>query len=246
MKTNCYKDVDLSYVPYRVKNIPKMDALVANYGNSITCFIFRKKIKEVEELLFIYNSERLRMAPFFYGVAKCARRMAEGDKNLKGIAVAMPDGEFHLSDLTNIRDRMLKLFNYFRSKAKGMIAGVIITGVLFILLLGGYVFTVIKQQKYNTVLCIFLLVALGAMFTVSWLGIIMTTFVRRLRSDLGEKWLQSFIDMSSRLQYVGQEDNRYFYNVQRGAFAPVDRAYRIIGVICKMNACEEFIDEEIP
>ena len=251
MKTNCYKDVDLSYIPYRAKNSSKLDALIANYGSSVVCCSFKKKIKEAEGLLFTYNSERSRMAPFFYGIAKCARKMAQGT-NLKGIAVVIPHDEFNLNDLTDVRNRMIKLLDYFKRRVLCMVVTISVTTAIFAVSIALYSFMVISQRKLQGIVPYIFSVTgtgfLGVILTVCCCcsGVVMISFVRRLRCALGEKWLQSFIDMSSKVQYAGQKDKKYFYNILEGTFAEVDRAYRITGAICKINACQNIIDEEIP
>ena len=250
MKTNCYKDVDLSYIPYRAKSGSKLDALVAKYGSSTLCCTFKKKIEEADELLLSYSSECCRMAPFFYGIAKCAKKIAQGDNNLKGITVAIPKEEFCLSNLMGIKNRMVDLLAYFKRRATGAMIAIITMGGLFTLSIGLFVFIALTQRK----LCLtasYVFSFIGFSFfvmvlSVAWVGIIMATFVRRLRYALDEKWLQSFIDMSNRVQYADQKDKRYFYNILEGTFAEVDRAYRITGAICKTNACQNIIDAKIP
>lgn len=248
MRTDLYRDIDLSYLPYRAENVSKIDALMAKYASRITCCTLKKKIIEAEALLFTYNSERARMAPLFYGVAKCLRQMVQSATTLKGIAIAIPKEEFCTDDLTNMQSRLLQLSNYFKKKSLVVMASMVVATVTFVMTVVLYIFSTLLLKKFFNAFTPILLFSglsfLGSSLIVVGSEMVALSFQQRLKCALAEKWVESFIDMGNRLRNAGREGDRYFYDVQKGDFAEVDRAYQITSAICKVNICDDIIDEK--
>ena len=249
MKVDSYKDVDLSYVPYSAKDVSNIDALASKYGGRIACGNLKRNINEAECLLTIHNSERYRMAPLFYGVAECASQLGEA-KTLKGIAIAIPNEEFRLNDLIDMQSRMAELFNYFRRKTIYALVSMLASAVAFVSMTVMFFVVVVSWGILDDRLSVALIVSKLA-FLITFMAttgawIVDSSLMNRLKGALDERWLQSFIAMNNRLQYADKKGDKYLYNVQKGDFDEVARAYLVTKAICKENGCEAIVDEESP
>lgn len=228
-----YKSINIrfgKYVPEQVSS------------QAIKCIEFHKRfipnkapIKEAEELLFAYNSERCRIAQVFY---KIARHVAF-DEELDGIKIAFKKELFCPDKLKDMQKKALKLRRYF-SKRKLFIRTVIAIIATFLGLTA--IIGVSTIATHRIVGYIFM----GAIF-ISGVSIIATVYMwccldvvegllaRRLKRLTKDTCIEYFDYMYDKLQFVRSEEDQFLYDVKKGDAKKDNMTYRVADVIYNEN-----------
>ena len=241
-----YRHIDVDRIPYEPKNWSKLSRFHINCVKKV-CIPSRRFIDEAERMLFLYNSERCEMAPFFFAVSEHARR-PHGEKKEKGIAITFPKQNYGTDKLKNIRGEIKKLHGYLERRVRFRLIGVFaIIGVLIASAVAGVYPALQTEHSVFVFIIAIVIYAVMLICTVSVslvIGSVENSLGKRLKRAVNEKCIQYFDEMYERLEFVGKKKDNFLYTIKKSKSGD-ELSYFFFGLIYKSNDLRSFMQKKL-
>lgn len=229
-----YKHLAVSSSPYTPERPSKLKATHLKYIKKL-CLPCRNYVKQAEKLLFSYNAECCRIAPFFYDVAEYAKHITNDESS--GIAIDHKKEHFSTDKLKELQNRSIHLCNVLQKIVLAMAVGSVVIGV--VVFLGAMVGLYIALKKDNPyILVSFLLSVLcciSIFVTLMSVGRTMINLMRRVMRVKNESLVNHFDNMYNRLQFVRQENTQFLYDIEEGNKEEENLVYCLANHIYRAN-----------
>lgn len=196
-------------------------------------------IRRAEELIFSYNKECCRLAPFVYSIAKCAKRINEGTIRSNGIAMSKDKRDFCVDRFKKLYSTIVDRRNHIRQRLRHKIFIMICTFAFIMVWMIGLLLYPLIESTLNTrstfpnSFYIIFGISFSAFFCFIGASIFIYSIlylerqiVQKMRTTIAKDYPKYFAIIYKTLHFEQKKENEFLYTLEPGE-ADVKKIYQL-------------------